>query len=334
MLKSNKNIKIYQNIREALLQLNNCGDWEITGPVIKSRECDIYRAHSLISDQILAIKHYHSHTNPTATMKQFEALNRYQHTILIEGQQYKIPRVFIHEKENRLLIMEWIPGKSFHHLLWRPISNNKQILSSVGGWLRAFHGASVIDSAPVNFGDYLKSVKKRIEMEEKDSLQASSSHRLFSESYKILKQYISNLPAANAPHAISHGDFTPSNIILKDEQVTGIDIWANTTRKPIYIDVARMTVYLTIAYPLFTRCLVFDARGRVPNDIMSFLEGYGTDLINPQSEHFKISLLSEYLRRWLSISNRPLTIKGTVTDKYQIARIKKQIHAISNLLGI
>ena len=322
-------------IREALNKIEENGNWQLIGPVVKSRECNIYRAYAIKSDRTLAVKQYLPHINLAAPQQQFDAFQRYQHPMALKDAELKVPQVFFYDRKNQLLLMEWVAGKSLHHCFWIPSIQNKRnqdSLKKTGEWLRLFHETSVINTCELNFTRELKVVENRITQYSENHLSSNPNFQFFLRSYAILKQAISNLPPTNVPHAIAHGDFTPSNMLLDHERIVGLDIWASA-RKPIYVDLARMIVYLTIAYPLITRQLIYNDSGKIQKKIALLLKGYGKDIVDPSSSIFKLFLFLEYLRRWLAIKNRPRSIKGSVTDRYQLSQIKKQIQAVLNALS-
>lgn len=143
---------------------------------------------------------------------------------------------------------------------------------------------------------------------------------------------IQKYPKVIATQATLHGDFTPYNFIISANGAMGVDIWA-TTEKPILFDLSRMLVYLSIAYPLLTLSKpVFDKTGKLNTTIAPLVKGYGQDHIDSLSLHFKVALLSEYLRRWLVIDKRCPTTISLLTDKYQILQIKRNIKTLITLI--
>lgn len=326
--------RIHQTITKKLNEIAGSATWQVNGPVIKSRECHIYRGISSSANLDLAIKHYNPQTKLASAHQQFNALKLYQASMAEYGTKDKIPRVYCYDKENRLLVMEWVTGKTLHHHLWNPVTSDRQHSNSInktGRWLRTFHEAGSIDTRPVDLNIYTKDIDKLIAQYPANA-KGHSHHPLFTLAYNNLKSSASNLSSAKAPHAVSHGDFTPFNILLNGDQRIGIDLWA-ARLKPVQVDLARMIVYLTIAYPLVNRIPIYKPCNNIQGKIIPLVGGYGTDIINPTNLHFKIFLLSEYLRRWLVISNRTSSVISSVTKKYQIFNIKRQLQAILQTLG-
>lgn len=247
---------------------------------------------------------------------------------------YRVPKVYFYDYDHRLLIMEWLNGISLQKQLWHSSLNRTCRISSIhksGEWLRAFHEVSTLSNESVDFTCYLTVIKQRIALQSTNHLPNTPDSTLFVRAYQILNRQISTSKPIAVPHAIVHGDFTPANVVLERDHVIGIDIWA-LERKPILIDLARMAVYLTVAYPPLRGENIYDAAERMHQSVKALTDGYGTDLAQPETQHFKLALLSEYLRRWLVIDKRPLTAKNFITKPYLISRIKQQIRSLLPLI--
>ncbi|MBN2427414.1 MAG: phosphotransferase [Deltaproteobacteria bacterium] len=323
-------VPLQQIIRQTLQTIESDAEWLLTGPVIRSRECDIYRATSSTSGLTLAVKHFTATGNPKAALQQYNALQNYQKTMAETETSCRVPTIFGYDTEHRFLVMEWVAGRSLHRLLWTPLLRNEQVetaLHRTGHWLRCFHKASNISSSPVVFAHYQEIVEQRVVRSLGGAQPVGSAFQGFGEAYNVLRDLLSCLPPTDAPHAVLHGDFTPFNLLLGNDQTTGFDIWAQV-RKPVQVDLARMVTYLTIAYPLLTQQPVYDDPNRFAKRLLPLLEGYGQDLVQPASLHFRLCLLTEYLRRWLVIGSRPRSLKGIVTNTYLIAQVKKQVQTL------
>jgi thiamine kinase-like enzyme len=323
--------ELYKQLHDKLHELNADSEWRIVGPKIKSRECDIYQASSSCGIA-LAIKHYSRQTGQAAA-NQYYALKRCYPTMHKKNAAFCVPKTYFFNKENRILVMEWISGRSLHSQLWNPLTSPQQLqtsLAKTGTWLRAFHSASTMTSSQTSGNVLLQNIDKQ-----KDRFlngrSDTTSDNLFISAYERLQQFSQEQQKFTVPLAHPHGDFTPANLLLSGGKTVGLDIWHQGLR-PIHIDMARMTAYLTVAYPLLSRGPIFDRRGRIENKLSKLFSSYGTDTLKPYSLYFKMTLLAEYLRRWLVISNRSSSFKGAITDRYQIAQIKKQIKAIEKNL--
>ena len=325
---SDKNFALFKKL---LTTIEPDTRWNITGPVIQSRECDIYRANSDFSHLALAIKYYHPGASRATPEQQFSALERCHPDMTDTSPQLKVPKVFLVNTQHRLLVMEWIDGTSLLHHLWNPVMK-KQLsaayLYQVGAWLRKYHDLSHPKSSHIVIAEYLKLLNKN----NGDSVSTASSRSVFFQSVFDFLQHLEEkgtvLPTMDA---VVHGDFTPANILLADDRIYGLDIWG-TVRRPIYHDVCRMIVYLAIAYPFYMVGNIFTKQASLTSKIACFVEGYGTDRLNPQSATFKIALLVELLRRWRVISSRQGSLVTSVTNYYQLKRIEQQAKLLMPLI--
>lgn len=326
---------LHKNILETLNQIIPSDEWELNGPVIEARESTIYQATLAPNRLIFAIKHYHPTTNLNAAQQQYQALEKYQHT-LTERHDFRVPKVYAFDREQRLLIMEWAHGKSLHQHLWsgpQVCCSSKTILEKCGHWLRTFHDQTLLPNSNVNFMIYLNGIEKELSKLENKGLPIDALATEFRATYTVLTKMIQRYPELLDNQATLHGDFTPHNIIIGKNDTIGVDIWA-TAEKPVLLDLSRMLVYLTIAYPLLTlRKPVFEHNGKLNKTIIPLIEGYGRDAVDPQSIHFRIALLSEYLRRWLVIEGRRTTAINLFTDKFQTWQIRKNTRALIALMA-
>lgn len=308
--------------------------WIVEGPIIKSRECNIYKATSPSSHISIAAKHYHSTVSINAFELQLKALLRYHPVLTDQSPVLKVPRVFFANSYHRFLGMEWIDGQTLHHCLWNS-PHKKNLLTSylnrAGQWLRKFHDLSEPETVDFVILELMTSLNKMIN---KVGSQKIFSSLFFSENYNFLKKIDKTVSEINTTtKAIQHGDFTPLNIMLNEKNMYALDLWANE-RKPIEHDVCRMIVYLTVAYPLYMFGNVFNKQGKFSHRLMPLIDGYGRDRMDPQSISFKISLYTEFLRRWLVISSRDENFYTHLTNLYQLKRIESQSKKIQNLIQV
>jgi tRNA A-37 threonylcarbamoyl transferase component Bud32 len=315
-------------IRIKLAQIDPKANWQIKGPVIFSRECDIYQAYNASMTQALAIKHYKQGTKPQAIKTQFDALNTYQSEMASQTQTFRVPKVFLYDDQNALIIMEWLVGKRLHDHLWRSALRPKRFLAFVansGKWLGMFHNQSKPFMQDFNTCHLVHMLDKRIEKYNPNA--PALKDPLFSEAYEFLKTHCSNLGTIKVPFASLHGDFTPTNLIIQDDQYIGIDLWAKEDL-PVYQDFARMCVYLTIAYPTIVETNIFNPNNGLGHSLQKFSNGYKEiTRLEIKNDILMLFILTELLRRWLVISDRKSNsfFSKSLIRPYQIGRIKRQI---------
>lgn len=318
-------------IHNELHKISNNDRWKITGSVIQSRQCQIFKAEESTSGLTLAIKHYSNSTSDVAPKQQYEAFQRCHTTMANGNATYRVPATYFINQKHRIFAMEWISGKSLHSLCWRPFQSNRitnDHLERSGRWLRHFHESGEIRQEKINFSHTLKSIEKQIERVGPKYHQDPS----FAASYLELEQIIEQLPGDNHPTALLHGDFTPANLLFSEKRVTGLDIWA-TVRGSIYSDIARIMTYLSVAYPLAIPPWSGNSTELHNRLFVPFCRGYGFDLADPTSGLFRTCLLAEHFRRRVVIGHRPVSPMGLVTNSYQQRYLKYQFDAVKKQLG-
>lgn len=325
----------HKNILEALNQIDSHENWQLDGPVIRARESNIYRALGEKSSLTLAIKHYHSSENKAIAQQQFKALLQYQTAMTRKEDPFRVPKVYTFDRDRNLLIMEWVNGRSLHQFFWtfpKALNSQTRYLQNCGRWLRTFHENSSIEKTNIITKIYLDGIEKEISKRKNNTSMPFTLQKDFESTYNHLEKVLHKNQEIIDFQSTLHGDFTPHNLIIKDQQTTGVDIWART-KKPITMDISRMLVYLTVAYPLFNfNKSVFGKNGNLNKAVIPLINGYGQDTVEPCGIHFKMALLSEYLRRWLVIEGREKTFKRFTIDKFQILQIKKNIKSILSVM--
>ncbi len=323
--------KKFDLFKELLAAIEPDRHWDISGPVIQSRECAIYRASASSQDLSLAIKDYHPGASRATPEQQFSAFERCHPDMTDSSPQLKVPKVFLVNSQHRLLVMEWIEGTTLFRHLWNPVINKRFLttqLQQVGAWLRKYHDLSQPESTKTKVIDLMKPFNQKSDDIE-DSLFTHSE--FFQSVFSFLQRLEEKGTVLPTMDAIVHGDFTPANILLADQKVYGLDIWG-TMRRPIYHDVCRMIVYLGVAYPFYMVENLYTKQALLTSKIACFVEGYGTDQLSPQSASFKISLLVELLRRWRVIASRQDSLFTSVTNYYQLKRIEQQAKLLMQLI--
>ncbi|UTW54503.1 phosphotransferase [Kordiimonas sp. SCSIO 12610] len=317
--------------QEKLREIDGSTQWDIEGPVIRSRECDIYKATNPISKMELALKQYKSSANQNAVKEQFDALVLYQDSMTGAGCLHRVPKVYSCTPKSNIMVMEWLHGQELHSYLWKNLWNTaelKRLIALSAKWLGTFHQNSSITSQTYETNTLLKTIEKRVNKYNSTAQILSNNH--FQSALATLKRYVKNTPSISTPITTSHNDFTPTNIILDGKQAYGIDIWAKKNT-PIYNDIARIAVYLTVAYPIRMNTNIVTKALQSGTALQIMAESY-TAQTNVQLDQ-KILLLfiyTELLRRWIVISDRKTSGKliPTLVKVYQSQRIKYQIHQL------
>lgn len=323
--------ELNQLISNFLQPYFDSNSWNLTPSyIIKSRECHIYKVDNKYSNHSLAIKHYHRNLNPLSPQIQFDAFEYFQDSMTKNHSIYRVPKVYHFDSHNYVVVMEWLNGTTLHALLWKYLldyQKREHAIYEAGKWLNAFHQASCISYTTSPMNVFIDTVDQRIAFNYKLLDQPCPASNLFAKGYNSLQKYISENKDITCMHATGHGDFTPSNVLFAKSFVYGIDIWAKE-RRPVIIDLARMAVYLTIAHPSLLSFASHSNNVVEHPHVKVLLDGYGRDILKDKPNHFHIALLSEYLRRWIVIEKRPITLKRIFNKPYFLSRIKSQVQSL------
>jgi len=301
--------------------------WKFDGHMVCSRESNIHRLADPNTGQKLAVKAFHRSTNIGTAQIQYDALLKYQASMTADAGTNRVPRVYHFNEEYRYVVMEWLTGRELHTYLWWAIGNPKRqrkLTEKAGAWLRAFHDASGVTIETIDALQITDRLNRRI------SKQAANSPVLddpvFNKAKDTLDERLRAIGKINTRLAVTHDDFTPTNLIIQNDQIIGFDIWA-LDRKLIISDLARMIVYLSIAYPPLIQPTPYSRR----STCVAFLKGYDRDLnLVEEGSLLNLSVTAEILRRWTVIEARRPNLVGRVVKNYQLYVIKNLLLGLQN----
>lgn len=288
--------------------------WQVKGPVGNSRKCDIYILSSSRTNRKLAVKIYRPGVvSAQAPKAQYEALT-HAHNVLA------CPKPYGFHAETGATLMEWVEAPRLVNTLWKKTLASRQrlhLVEQVGTWLRTFHTLSEPKLTPI---DVRKLQTKLRAQFGKHETAAAFLHNTpaFTTALKTFEQM--ELGAGNQmPHVFLHGDFTPSNLLVKDFDIIGIDIWS-ARNGPIYEDIARMLAYLAVISPFALAGRPLHPENRL---LKAFQKGYGADWFQPATQAWQVVLLYQQLRRWLVYQDRVIKGKHPVLSRWFLSRAQK-----------
>jgi thiamine kinase-like enzyme len=328
---------IHTIINNRLNELSSKAEWYIEGPVILSRECDIYKAYNSANKTYYAVKQYKPETNAHAITAQYNALLSYQGSMTLPSTTNRIPKIFLCDENNRLIIMEWLNGKRLHDCLWRYALNKSKFLELVflsGVWISEFHNQKSLTPAYVSDANLIEQLEKRINRY--NSTSSVLWEAKFKNAYSTLQTWEKKLASKEIFLGTLHNDYTPTNLIVDEKLLTGIDIWAKPNL-PCYTDLARMSVYLLIAYPTIMNTNIINKKLGITPIIKKLIDGYQHKHTAPiDTKILMLFIFAELLRRWVVIADRQSFISKpkTYTKFYQLHRIRKQVDLIQQYLQI
>jgi hypothetical protein len=311
------------DIRNALAELAPVDTWRIKGPVILSRQCNIFRAQSPDHPMKIAIKIYHAMELRAADI-QYQALEFYHPLFLNQNDPFATPKPLGYLPQHGLVLMEWVDAPNLWRCLWGTLFRPTvrfALLRRTGAWLRRFHEHGGINSGEIHTAHYRQKIVNILAKSD-DTKKLLEQDTLFCKALDLLHDQESLLKCGGFACVPLHGDFTPSNILMSaTRRVTGIDIFA-CRQGPVMEDITRMMVYLSVAFP-------FPDNGR--RETQALLEGYGEDIADADSAGFSYIFLYQYLQRWIRLSQRTSAFPLSIFDRWALARVKRSVSALCQL---
>lgn len=260
------------------------------------------------------------YAQPRAARQQAAAL-RHGQPLRTEAGPFSVPELYaVFETESALLV-ERIPDPQLEQFLVRAAAapgRHGMALRRVGAWLRRFHALGGIETGRFDADRYRALLEARILRAESARLRILSEP-LWRGARAWWEGAIGTLDSAPLPVALTHGDFTSTNILVGPERVTGIDLWAEE-RAPVAEDLARMFVYLAMGdpFPLRARLGAFPLeRRRAERELLG---GYGEDL-RPPREVWRVLVGFEAMARWLAIGER-LALRESFPERWKCAGLR------------
>lgn len=296
--------------------------WLAHGPVKHGRKCDIHLLKSEASGRTLALKLYDAETATAATPQiQYRALERCAKASATEPSlRSPYPHIFL--PEERAVLMDWVDAPTLQTIMWQALfspGRRPQLVHEAGAWLRAFHDVSCISNEPFDGGKLLDKLQTRLD-------QNPSANQLLNNSAPVrgaLADFSDKARSVNteAPHALLHGDFTPTNLLVDSRGIIGIDMWG-ARHAPVYEDAARLLNYLAVNSPYRFSSSPLHRDGAL---VSTFARGYGRDIMDVYSPAWTFTLLYQQLRRALVYQNRFLSRKQSFAPRWQLRQSIKLI---------
>lgn len=237
------------------------------------------------------------------------------------------PTLYDHDPQAASLLVEWVPARHLEQVLVRSVaspSGHCRTIERVGDWLRAFHGLGGIVEGDFDSARYRTQLDARMGAATA-GMQALSADPLWRRSLAWLSAELDRLEGAPVPLACTHGDFTFTNVLVSQDRVTGIDIWADRWL-PLAEDLARMFVYLAMGdlFPLQARLWPVPLAERRAQQ--SLLRGYG-GFDSRSATVWEALVCFEAMARWLTLSDR-LARRESPTERWKRAGVRGVLTSI------
>lgn len=315
---------MHDQLEPALKRLAPDATWHMSGPIGRARKCNIFKITNNQDTHTLALKVYRDgKTNARGPQNQFEALQQLQQT---NGRTaINAPRAHAFLPDVNAIVMDWVDAPPLRNALWRSAFSSEDKLSyvrSAAHWLRCFHDNSGIENKALDTLALFNQIETRLE-QSPTNVAEMNSNRLFMQAYEHL-QALTLGDTILAPHAKLHGDFTPTNILINNDEAVGIDIWG-VRYGTIYEDIARILTYIGINSPFALKRTIL-MNGDNPTPLFhAFTQGYGADHMRSNASALWLSLLYQQLRRWLVFLDWKKQGRSAIKAKLEVERVKRLV---------
>jgi aminoglycoside phosphotransferase (APT) family kinase protein len=312
---------------EVLHRRFGAADWDMA-PGISARKSTIFCLSSPSAGVTAALKVYDQTLRPgRGPALQVAALERFQPLLASNGDGFDLPEIYGWFPENGAVVMEWVAAQQLEQVLVRAAVSPRSHWDAValaGRWLRQFHNASGFTDAAFDPTRYHLMLENRI-TNHPAALDVLQQERLWVTGYQRFQRSGRALEGARVRTAITHGDFTSTNLLIGRGRVTGIDLWAERPA-PIADDLARMFVYLAMGDPLPLAARFGPVALERRRAMRALFEGYGPDM-SPDGPVWRHIVLFEALARWLALSAR-LVRRGNLTERWKAAGLRRLIASL------
>ena len=291
-------------LRVLLPALDPAADWQLVGPMQRSRQAHVFRARAPGRDGDVAVKVYHVLLHPQQTRWQHEALEAT--FAAMRDPRFTAPRPLGWLKDEHTLFMEWIDGRPLSSALWSwklvPDRRRLALLSDAGAWLRRYHEAIGVTVKPFDPDLVLRWIDQPFAADP-GLARFMMADRVFAEALARLRAAASGLAGEPLPHTAIHGDFTPYNLLDSGDRLVGIDILA-LHDQPVFSDISRFLIYVDVRKYVMTLGFQMNPLGIRAADAAAFLGGYGMSLADAASPVIAVVHLAEVVRRWARVGEK------------------------------
>jgi len=279
-------------------------DWELKRRPLLRREATLYFLRSASSGKSIVVKVFTSLQDKEKNSAQLHALLAHYHrgSDLVNG--HTVPKPYGLIPGHAAVIMEWVEKPTFHKLLYRdmlfPKARHEKI-KRVAGWLRWFHSQSEV--APSRLGD--DPPIRRIVRKVRASKLAESGKWHDESLFRCLDLAVKCSPIVrrlSIDHALCHQDFKPTNVLLDDTHIVGID-FLTRRRDPVTLDICRFMIQLDLYRTLWKKSFALTRRTE-GNDFDVFLNAYGGGASELGDDELLYLYFVSVLSRWSSLAIR------------------------------
>jgi len=319
---------------EILLHLEKTtasSDWTISGKTIDSRECQIFRASSLNHHHDIAIKVYRKNSPISDT--HHNALEENERIFNQLSNEYRIPQSYGYLKQHQVYMMEWINAPTLQYRLLRFCYHNTKQQNDIARtfkWLKQYHlRYGELPEKPVDIEWYC--IHLQSYLEKMDPNKKLQKNKVFSLGLETLKSKAQIFEKLVVPLAKTHGDFTPSNVLIDDKTTTCIDLH-DCNSQPITDEISLQLSYLSTGYINMLSRRHMQSPPQEWELLNTALDAYGYSNSQIQREFLLYVFLYQLLRRWLVIFERNESRRTPILDIWSLWHKEIVVEGVSKVL--
>jgi len=327
MLSDELKNKVLQSLRDK----TGLQSWTVNKSPIVARNCVVYR---LSCDQHLtdiALKIYSNDQASRQLQSQYEVIKGFSETLNKKKFQYRVPEPYGSFVEDNCFLMEWALGESLDIRVWKYFYYEKKQFSDITKayrWLKQYHQVANPILQKIDLNYFPDQLIEHIQKHNGQSLLENNV--IFSEGLKLINEHGLSFSNLEVMHASLHGDFTPTNILIDKDAVTGIDIGKGSSQ-PIEIDMALMLNYIVIDNLNMLSKAHLKKAPETWSILNTVLDAYGYPRDKSQRQFFLFVFLFEMLRRWLILNNRN-NKNPRLIDRWRLRNTVRIVAGISAVL--
>jgi hypothetical protein len=317
-------------LEELALMFPESGDWCL-GAMLARRDGRVYQASSARLKRQVAVKVYGGELpGNELPVRLFEDLTFYQ-SRSSRRPLLTVPKPCGVVESLNLVVMEWIHAPTMTVRLrknrLRPKARRRDI-ESAARWLLWYHRQSGITRETYQVEKALKAYKRQIRGIRRMDEDFLDKQPELQEHLKRWRTLGAGIGGFEIDHAVVHHDFTPSNVFMEDERVTGFD-FVTKYRKPVTHDICRFLTHLAIQRWVPVSAGHLRKHGCAAGDFEAFLGAYGEGMAGLSPQVMLYLQYGEILRRWLSLVNQQSKLER-FRRRFQIFQLSRMARHVSH----
>jgi Phosphotransferase enzyme family len=309
-------------------ETTGCGDWLVTRGHLNRRDCAIYflGSRKYRIPQVV-IKVWRNNPAKNRANDIHKKSLKYYHAAT---GRFTIPEPLFPFSSGDALAMECIAAplcgtllaKGFHRRVTR-----ESVIRNAGGWLAWFHEQKGISNAPFDGTAAFRKITGIVEKIRHDSTLAIRDTWLL-DHLKIAESCAGATDGLMLPHAVWHGDFTPFNLFMRGDSVTGFDFQVKR-RFPVTHDICRFLLYLDVHRIFPASAAELRNSGCRERDREIFMQAYGRDRVPEENGLWLKLYFLEVMRRIATLTLAGLKGRTRLFRMQEMVRLRRNAGHIS-----